>query len=259
MLNRSLVAENMAAFIVKPKLSGEVLSGFQILRDLASFVGIADDKIIDGGNYRNVDETFVGECKSVSISPTRTAFLGRADNHWVEKRIQQNESIAEQAGSDYDRELTKIRNAELAEGLVLVRIGGGMMPDLQERADRFDDASKAAQSAIRYGALPGGGCSYIRAALLAGVHEGLEKALRAVYTKVLTNFGVDPNDGFIPVRGNAIKIDGQSMTVIYGDAQELDILDAAETVCAVIKNGVSLGVQIATLGGYAYRGKHEEI
>lgn len=249
---------NLGVFVVKPRLTAEALSGLQVVRDIASFTGISDDNIIDGGNYKNVTPEYLGTCGSVSISQSTTAFLGRSKDHWVEKRILQNSSIVEEARSDFDKEITKVRNAELAEGLVQVQIGGGMLPDLQERADRFDDASKAAQSCMREGALPGCGCSYIRAATLAGVHPALEKAFRAVHETVLRNFGVSPNTDFVPMPGKSVRIAKDGLSAEHGDALELDVLDACETVCAVIQNGVALGVKIATLGGYSFRRKNDD-
>ena len=255
-INRTLAGSKLAAFVVKIKLTGEMLSGPNILRDIAAYSGIIDDKIVDGGNYKSFDSSFFGTCGKVVISPNHTAVFGRSDNHWVDKRILQNQSIVDNARSDYDREITRIRNAELAEGLVLVKIGGGTPPDLNERADRFDDGSKAAQSCMRAGALPGSGCSYIRAAITSGVHPTLQKAFRSIHERVMINFGVDPINGYIPPKGYATKIDDLHVTI--GPAEELDILDACETVCAVIKNGVALGVKIATLGGYSYRGKDQD-
>jgi len=258
-INRQLATQGLAVFVVKPKITAEVNAGLQIMRDLASFCGVSDDLIIDGGNYRKVTSEFLGTCQSVKIGVFGSMFLGRAKNNWVVKRILQNESIAEGARSDFDREITKIRNAELAEGLVKIEIGGGLLPDLQEREDRFDDASKAAQSCLRAGALPGAGCSYIRAGILANVHPALLKALRAVHSTVMFNFGADVNPNFVPLRGEAVKIAHDGLTIDTGNAKDLKILDATETVCAVIRNGVDLGVKIATLGGYIYRGKEDDV
>jgi len=257
-LNRKLSINGVGIFVVKPRLTAEVLAGLQVMRDIAAFTGVSDDMIIDGGNYTEVTPDYLGTCSKTKISQNNTAFLGRAENHWVDKRILQNQSIVEEARSDFDREITKIRNAELAEGLVLVQIGGGMLPEIQERADRFDDASKAAQSCMRAGALPGAGASYIRAAVRAGVHKALEVAFRTIYETVLFNFGSDSNPDFLPGPGNTVKVDSETMTIKEGNALEMDVLDACETVCAVIQNGVSLGVTIATLGGYSYRTKEND-
>lgn len=248
-LNRKMAASNVAAFVVQTRLTAEINSGLQIMRDIAAFCGIEDKHMVDGGNYKNMTAAFLGTCGTTKVSPNGTAFLGRAHNHWVDKRILQNNSIVDEARSDLDREITAIRNAELSEGLVKVEVGGGMLPDLQERADRFDDASRAAQACMRRGALPGAGCSYIRAGLLAGVSKELEEAFRSIHNSVLINYGVVPNLDFVPPPGQTVSLTNLEL----GDAREIGVLDATETVCAVIKNGVNLGVKIATMGGYSYR------
>lgn len=250
-INRQVAKDGVAAFVVKPRLTAEVNSGLQVMRDLAAYCGILDSMIVDGGNYKDISSAFFGTVKLVKITQNSTLFLGRAENHYVEDRILQNKSIIDEARSDFDRHITGIRNAELAEGLVKVEVGGGHLSDLQERADRFDDASKAAQACMRNGALPGSGCSYIRAGLLAGVHPALADAFRAIHNTVLNNYGTDPNPDFIPLPGKALSITRDG--IIHGDAVELNVLDACDTVCAAIKNGVSLGVKVATIGGYSFR------
>jgi chaperonin GroEL len=251
-LNRTVVPQGgYPAFVVKPKLTAEMYSQLQILKDIASYCGIDDKYLIDGGTYKNVDATFFGTCKSVTITPNSTMFMGRSNDHWVEKRVAQNNSIIAAAKTDFDRQFTSLRNAELAEGLVRIEIGGGTLPDLCERADRFDDASKAAQACLKSGALPGGGLSYIRAGQLANVSPELFGALSKIHTTVMENYDTNktisvPIDG---VSGFRIGKNG----VEFGLATDLKVLDSVETVVGVIRNGVALGCNIATLGGYAFR------
>lgn len=254
--NRKNAAHGNAVFVIRPKMIAEPNGQLQIMRDIAAFCGIDDQKIVDGGNLKHLDVSYFGECGKTSIGHSGSVFLGRAANHWVERRILQNESIADSAKNQFDKEMCKIRSAELAEGLVTVEIGDGMWPDLQERADRFDDASKAAKACIMSGALPGCGASYIRAAELANVDPLLKEAMRAVYNMVMRNYGVDPDSGFRPASGETYGITEDG--VQKGNAYEQDVLDSCETVCAVIKNGVSLGVKIATIGGYMFRNQDFE-
>lgn len=249
-LNRKFSQQGLAVFVVQPRLTAEMNAALHIIRDIASFCGISDQKIIDGGNIKSLDESYFGTCGSARISREGTVFLGRAENHWVDKRIFQNKAIWEDAKSDFDREITKIRNAELTEGLVTVVIGGGLLPDLYERADRFDDAMKAAKACMVAGALPGAGCSYIRAGILSDAHPDLQIALREVNRRVLNNYGTDHDEELIPEAGMTTAING--LGVSYVNAYEAGILDACDTVCSVIKNGVSLGVEIATMGGYFF-------
>ena len=254
-INRTLANNGVAAFIVKPRLSAEFNSGLQALRDIAAFCGVQESKIIDGGNYKFVTTDYFGTCDKIKISTNNTVFIGRSINHWVDLRIQQNVNISNDARSYADKELTIKRNAQLTEGLVKVEVGCGLLPDLQERADRFDDASKAAQACMRNGALPGCGFSLIRAAQLINASEALKNAFSTIHENIMNNFGLesvaDRSDKGLTVR--LCEDANGSTTCDIGDASILGIYDATDTVCAVIKNGVDLGVKIAILGGYSLR------
>ena len=250
--NRKNVESGAGVFIVKPQLTAEVNSSLQILRDISAYTGAS---IIDGGSYETTTPGDFGTCEKVRVSPTQTILLGRGPNHWVEKRVQQNFNLAESAQSVFDKEITSIRNAELAEGLVTITLGGGLLSDLQERADRLDDATHSAQSCLRSGALPGCGASFIRAGDLAKVSDSFKEALRVVHTQIMDNFGASSVRQF--KAGQTVKI-GEDETT-HGDFRTLGISDAAETVCAVITNGVELGITIALLGGYCLSGGEEKV
>jgi chaperonin GroEL len=249
-VNRKAADSGAAVFVVKPRLSAEVNSGLQVMRDIASFCGITDSHIIDGGNYDKATPDFFGTCEKIRITPISTVFMGRSSSHWVDDRIFQNLKIAEESRSQADKEMTLRRNAQLTEGLVKVEVGDGMMPDLQERADRFDDASKAAQACMRNGALPGCGASYIRAASLINASPALTEAFKVIHRTIMQNYGSDLIREMF-TKGETIQISETGVT--FGDAVELGVLDSTDTVCAIIKNGVELGVKIATLGGYSLR------
>ena len=249
-INRTLAKSGAAAFIVKPRMSAEFNSGLQAQRDIAAFCGVLESNIIDGGNYKAVSPEYFGTCSKIKISTNNTVFIGRSQQHWVDLRIQQNLNISKDARSYADKELTIKRNAQLTEGLVKVEVGNGLLPDLQERADRFDDASKAAQACMRNGALPGCGVSMIRAAQLINASDALKNAFRAIHENIMHNFGVEPVDDKLQV-GETVQLSDDGVQI--GPASDLGIYDAADTVCAVIKNGVGLGVKIAILGGYSLR------
>ncbi len=242
--NRRMAANGFAVYVAKPKLTAEINSGLQIWRDICAYTG---STMIDGGNYKTIVADYFGVVGKVRVSPTQTILLGRAPNHWVETRVQQNANLVAAAESQFDKEISSIRNSELAEGLVKVEVGGGLLPDIQERADRLDDATKAAQACMRSGALPGCGASYIRAGEMSGACESLQTALKTIHVQIMENFGEKPVAKF--EAGKTCYIDDNG--VQYGDFQELGVMDACETVCAVMKNGVELGILVATLGGYS--------
>ena len=96
-LNRQFARQGAAVFVVKPRLSAEINSGLQVIRDIAAFCGIDEQNVIDGGNYKNVTPKFFGTCDKIKITPSQTVLMGRAANHWVEKRVQQNLNIIEES------------------------------------------------------------------------------------------------------------------------------------------------------------------
>lgn len=242
--NRKMAAHDISIFVVKTRLTAEVNSGPQVMRDISSYTNA---NIIDGGNYSIMSAKDFGTTKTVKITPTQTILLGRAKDHWVEKRVVQNQNIIETAESPFDKELTTIRNAELAEGLVKVEVGGGLLPDLQERADRLDDAIKASQACMRAGALPGCGASYIRAAELADAIPEVKRAFQVIHNQIMNNFGVEGISTF--AKGETVYLDENGPK--QGNFLEVEVVDACETVMAVISNGVQLGCLVATLGGYS--------
>jgi hypothetical protein len=90
----------------------------------------------------------------------------------------------------------------------------------------------------------------IRAAELSGAGEALRSALSTVHHSIMANYGADPMIDQVQA-GQTVRLTEEGPVV--GDAVELGVLDAADTVCAVIRNGVDLGVKIAILGGYSLR------
>lgn len=266
---------------VKTKLSSEYKAGTQILSDLASYTGVDSNYIIDASSVKMIgqrvrvegtnktepvmtlEETakFYGTAKQAKLTPLTTIFLGRADNHWVEKRCEQNKKLIEneRAGQD-DKEATSLRNGELADGLVTVIIGGGQLPDLEEREARFDDAAKAVISCMKDGALPGCGLSYARAGRLANVDEPLQNALDSIHQMVArVNYGaegVKTGEELAELEaGVSCVLKGD--TAQYGPWKEVDVLDSATTVKNVIYNGVMLGLKIALIGGFFFDTKQQ--
>ena len=250
--NRKNVQSGAGVFIVKPNLSAEIQSSLQTLRDVSSYTGAS---IIDGGSYATTTPEDLGTCDKARISPTQTIIFGRAKNHWVDKRILQNANLAASAQSVFDKEIVEIRNAELAEGLVTVTLGGGLLSDLQERADRLDDATKSSQACLRSGALPGCGASFIRAGELAKVSKPFQEALKTIHQKIMENWGGSYVRHF--EAGQTVKIGEESTE--SGDFRKLGVSDATETIVSVIDNAVELGITIALMGGYCLSGDDAKV
>jgi chaperonin GroEL len=235
------------------RLSAEVNSGWHKLQDIASFTGAT---VINHSNAENINHTHLGECTKVQVTPEKTIFMGRSAKHWIPKRAMQNENGIENATTELDKERIKERNAELVSGLVKLIVGGGHMAGIGERADRCDDAIKAAQACFRSGALPGCGAAFIRAAELAEVGTELKTAFACIHKQIMTNFGTATVEAFEKDQTVAIT---ESGAVLRGDFRQLKVADSYDTVAAVIRNATELGILFSTLGGYSLTSDLHEI
>jgi chaperonin GroEL (HSP60 family) len=71
--------------------------------------------------------------------------------------------IADDAGSDYDREQLQQRLAKLVGGVAVIQIGAATETEMKEKKARVEDALHATRAAVEEGIVPGGGVAYLRA------------------------------------------------------------------------------------------------
>jgi chaperonin GroEL len=239
-------------FPCKTTPTAELNGPWNQLNDIAAFSGAS---IVDAGSVSRWSLKEAGKVGKVRVTPYKTFMSGKSDKHWIEKRAAQNEDSASKAPTPLDKDIINSRNASLTGGLVKISIGGGLPGDLQEIADRADDAIKAAQACRRSGALPGCGLSYIRAGELAKVSEPVLKALSSVHSRIMNNYGA--SEAVKVEEGKTVLITEEG--IIPGDFIELGIADSFETVRSVVLNGFYLGSLIANIGGYCLNADLDEI
>jgi len=242
---------NIKIFVSKIRQTAEVQSGLQILQDIAA---VTAGTLYDGGNYGSANLSGLGRVPSVTVSVYKTVINGRNEDHWVPERAKQNFNAIENARSELDKDVIRTRNAELTEGLVTIVVGDGHAAAVQERADRVDDAIKAAQAALRGGVVPGSGITYIKAAIACQLPPNLIKALSAVNTKVFENFGKYPSGEEMNQALGSFEntfLVNQEGDIKVGDFKDLGIVDAAETVCSVLKNATELAILCSTTNCYS--------
>lgn len=228
------------------RITGESNSRWHKMQDLGAYTG--GTPINNGVVVQNsLNISHYGTCDKITVSPDKTIFTGKAENHYVPTRVLQNENAREHAPNEFEKEHIRQRNSELTNGLVKIVIGNGHIANLQERADRADDALKAAQACLRSGALPGCGVSYIRGAKLANVSQELKNACHVIHNKILSNYGTDFTYDF--GKGETVRISDEKVDV--GSFIDLKIADSFDTVKSVLRNGVELGTLVATMGGYS--------
>ncbi len=202
-----------------------------------------------GIQLKNVDDTFLGTAKRVTITKDDTTVVeGKGTAQAIQGRIAQIKAQIEKSDSDYDKEKLQERLAKLSGGVAVIQVGAATETELKEKKHRIEDALSATRAAVEEGIVPGGGTTLINAikALDNVQAEGDEKvgvniirrALEEPARQIANNAG---QEGSIIVE--RIKQTGQgynAATGEYGDLVAQGIVDPAKVTRSALQNAASI-------------------
>jgi chaperonin GroEL len=226
-----------------------------MMEDIAVLTGgkfITEDL---GLKLENVDETFLGSAKRVTITKEETTIVeGKGTSGDIQGRISQIRAQIEKSDSDYDREKLQERLAKLSGGVAVIQVGAATETELKEKKHRIEDALSATRAAVEEGIVPGGGTVYLKAlpALAALKLAGDEKvgvdiirrALEEPARQIANNAGAE---GSVVVE--KIKTTGQgynAATNEFGDLAAQGIVDPAKVSRSALQNAASIAGMILT-------------
>jgi len=209
-----------------------------------------------GIKLENVDETFLGQAKRVTVTKDETTIVeGKGTAQSIQGRIAQIKAQIEKSDSDYDREKLQERLAKLAGGVAVIQVGAATETELKEKKHRIEDALSATRAAVEEGVVSGGGVALINAisALDNLKLEGDEKvganiirrALEEPARQIANNAGVE---GSVIV--DQIKTTGKgynAATAEFGNLIEQGIVDPAKVTRSALQNAASIaGMLLST-------------
>src|SRR5262245_26385726 len=256
------------------KVAGVKAPGFgdrrkAMLEDIAILTGgqmISEDL---GVKLENVTLQMLGQAKKVTIDKENTTIVdGAGKTGEIEGRVKQIKAQIEETTSDYDREKLQERQAKLAGGVAVIKVGGATEVEVKERKDRVEDALHATRAAVEEGIVPGGGVALLRAGhVLAGLRADnddqkvgigiVRKAMQAPARQIVLNAG---EDGSIVV--GKILDDGNyafgynAQTGEYGDLVSEGVIDPTKVVRCALQDAASIaGLLITTEAMVAERPK----
>jgi chaperonin GroEL len=231
-----------------------------MLEDIAILTGgqlISEDL---GVKLENVTLKELGKAKKVTIDKDNTTIVdGAGKKADIEGRVKQIKAQIEETTSDYDREKLQERQAKLAGGVAVIKVGGATEVEVKERKDRVEDALHATRAAVEEGIVPGGGVALLRAtSALDGLRGGnddykvgigiVKKAIQAPARQIVQNAG---EDGSVVV-GKIVENDKYSFgynaqTGEYGDLVSQGVIDPTKVVRCALQDAASIaGLLITT-------------
>ena len=235
-----------------------------ILDDLAILTGgqiISEDL---GIKLETITVAMLGKAKHISITKEHTTIInGAGKRKDIEARVSQIRAQIEDSTSDYDKEKLQERQAKLAGGVAVIKVGGATEVEVKERKERFDDALNATRAAIEEGIVPGGGVMLIKALKAitvkgenadqdAGINI-IRKALQSPLRQIAENAGVEGSivaGKVMADRTASFGYDAQANA--YCDMIEQGIIDPAKVVRVALQDAASVaGLMITTEAGVA--------
>jgi chaperonin GroEL len=226
-----------------------------MLEDIAILTG---SKVISEEIGRKLDSVTVedlGKARRVTADKDKTTLVeGKGSEEAIKGRIKQIKAQIEETTSDYDREKLQERQAKLAGGVAVIKVGAATEVELKERKHRVEDALSATRAAVEEGILPGGGVALqnslpvldklkVSGDEATGV-DIVRKAVEEPIRWIAVNAG---KDGSVVV--DAIK---KSPTGVGFDAQENEfvnmiekgIIDPTKVVRTALQNAASIAAMV---------------
>ena len=130
----------------------------ETLEDIAILTG---GKVISEEVGRKLDSVEVedlGRARRVTSDKDNTTIVeGKGAEPAIQARIKQIKAQIAETTSDSDREKLQERQAKLAGGVAIIKVGAATETELKEKKLRVEDALSATKAAVEEGILPGGG------------------------------------------------------------------------------------------------------
>ncbi len=213
-----------------------------------------------GIKLENETLQMLGRAKKVSIDKDNTTIVdGAVKKTDIAARVNQLKQQIEETTSDYDKEKLQERQAKLAGGVAVIKVGGMTEMEVKERKDRVDDALHATRAAVEEGIVPGGGVALLRATKalenLRAENDDqkvgisiVRKALQVPARQIVQNAGEDGSIVVGKIMEQAKYSFGyDAQKGEYGDLVEAGVIDPTKVVRCALQDAASIaGLLITT-------------
>jgi chaperonin GroEL len=226
-----------------------------MLEDLAILTG---GKVISEEVGRKLDSVTVedlGRARRVTSDKDNTTIVeGKGSEEEIMGRIKQIKVQIEETTSDFDREKLQERQAKLAGGVAVIKVGASTEVELKEKKHRVEDALSATKAAVEEGILPGGGVGLLSALTVldkldvpgdeaTGV-DVVRKAITEPLRWIATNAGKDGSVIIDMVRKSKKGVGYDAESDDFGDMVAKGIIDPTKVVRVGLENATSIAVMV---------------
>ncbi len=226
-----------------------------MLEDMSILTG---GKVISEEVGRKLDSVTVedlGRARRITSDKDNTTIVeGKGSEAEIQARIKQIKAQIAETTSDFDREKLQERQAKLAGGVAVIKVGAATETELKEKKHRVEDALSATKAAVEEGILPGGGVGLMSAlpALDKIKLEGdeatglqiVKKAIEEPIRYIAQNAG---RDGAVVVDTIKRSPKGWGYDAAiddFGDMIKKGIIDPTKVVRTSLQNAASIACMV---------------
>ena len=227
----------------------EIMEDIAILTDATV---VSQDK---GLKLEEVGLEVLGSCGKVIATKDETTIIkGAGAPAEVKSRIELISHLAENAGSDYEREEYEKRAAALSGKVAVIKVGGATETEIDEKKFRVDDAVAATKAALSEGIVTGGGVTLVNlSATLSNTDNGariVKAALKAPFIHIMENAGLNSQALLAQVEAAKPGFGVNVMRPEDGlvDLKKAGVIDPAKVTKEAIKNATSIAATAITMG-----------
>lgn len=164
---QNLRSGNLKSCLIKAPGFGQ--NQKNVLQDIATLTGATLVSAEQGITLDTVTMEMLGKAGRIRVTAKDTILTdGAGTGTAIDARVRQIKAEIERSGSQYDQDKLKERMSKLLGGVCVVKVGAATELAMKEMKARMEDALYATRSSIDEGVVPGGGLTYLRAALRAG-------------------------------------------------------------------------------------------
>ncbi len=226
-----------------------------ILEDVAVLTG---GKVISEEVGRKLDSVTVedlGRARRVTADKDKTTLVeGRGSEEAIKGRIKQIKAQIEETTSDFDREKLQERQAKLAGGVAVIKVGAATEVELKERKHRVEDALSSTRAAVEEGILPGGGVALLNALPVldklkvsgdeaTGV-DIVRKAVEEPIRWIAENAGKDGSVIVDAVKKSPAGVGYDADADDFGNMVEKGVIDPTKVVKTALQNAASIAAMV---------------
>ena len=227
----------------------------EMLKDMAILTG---GEVISEEVGRKLDSVTVedlGRARRVTADKDKCTLVeGKGSEEAIKGRIKQIKAQIEDTTSDFDREKLQERQAKLAGGVAVIKVGAATEVELKERKHRVEDALSATRAAVEEGILPGGGVALLNSLPTldklevsgdeaTGV-DTVRKAVEEPIRWIAINAGRDGSVIVDAVKKSPVGVGYDAEADEFGDMVERGVIDPTKVVRSALQNAASIAAMV---------------